>query len=119
MQSSGSSPANLQFAKCAAIIWTILYLFAFPFLLLKALASHSLLNDPTMTHSSALVLIAMDYVAVLIIPLCLYLMWSSYAKKEAVRTHLFGVLPLIIFLIYIFLRIEFLDLFLKRVIYGP
>ena len=119
MRFSNSSPANLQFAKCAATVWTILYLFALPFLFLKALASHNLLQDPTMTHFSAMTLITMDYVVVFIIPLSLYKMWSSYAQKMALKTHVFGLLPLIAFFIYIFLRIEFLDLFLQRVIDGP
>src|SRR5689334_2926076 len=99
--------ANLQFAKGAAIVWTVLYLFAFPFLFLKALASGELLENPTLTHANALVLIVMDYAAAFIIPICLACMWVSYAKKRVLLTHIFGALPIVLFLVYIFLRLEY------------
>src|SRR5260221_6342326 len=103
---------NQKFAKVTAIVWTILYCFAFPFLLMKALSSHSMLTNPTVTFASGMTIICMDYVAAFVIPLGLYLMWISYKRGNYERCHFFGVMPFIFFIMYIFLRIEILDLLL-------
>ena len=106
---------NQKFAKVTAIVWTMLYCFAFPFLLMKAVSSHSMLTNPTVTFASGMTIICMDYVAAFVIPLGLHLMWTSYKHGNYERCHFFGVMPFIFFIMYIFLRIEFLDLFLSQV----
>ena len=118
MQLKVEPSANQKFAKVTAIVWTILYCFAFPFLLMKALSSGSMLTNPTVTFASGMTIICMDYAAAFVIPLGLYLMWSSYKQGNYERCHFFGVMPLIFFITYIFLRIAFLDLFLNQVVHD-
>lgn len=118
MKFNAETGANQKFAKVTAIVWTLLYSFAFPFLLMKALSSQSMLANPTVTFASGMTIICMDYVAALIIPLGLYLMWISYRRGNYERCHFFGVMPFIFFIVYIFLRIEFLDIFLNKVVHD-
>jgi hypothetical protein len=114
MDLNDEQSGNQKLAKAIAIIWTILYCFTFPFLLMKALSSQSMLTDPTVTYTQGLIIICMDYAAALVIPLGLYLMWNNYKKGKYERCHFFGAMPFIFFIVYIFLRIEFLDLFLQK-----
>lgn len=108
------SAGNQRLAKVTSTIWTILYCFAFPFLLMTALSSHSMLTNPMVTYLRGMIIISMDYIAAFVIPLCLYLMWSNYKKGNYDRCHLFGALPFIYFIVYIYLRVELLDLFLQK-----
>ena len=110
--------ATFRLSKTCAYIWTILYSFAFPFLCYKTLQAKHLFSDPTLTYGSCLVLIAIDLISVLVIPFSLALMWKNLKKKNYERMHFFGALPLVVFIMYILVRIEFLDLFLTRQLEG-
>ena len=107
-----------RLSRTVAIIWTVLYAFAFPFLCRKVFVSATLFQDPTLTPNSCFILIGMDALCALVIPVSLWLMWQNLKKQNYERMHFFGALPLVVFIIYILLRIEFLDLFLSRTVEG-
>jgi hypothetical protein len=106
--------ANAKIAKTVGIVWSVLYAIAFPFLVRKAFLSGSLFSDPTLTHTSCYILLFMDIICVLAIPSSMYLAYTSYKKQNFERAHFFAALPFVMFIIYVFLRIEFLDLFLSK-----
>ncbi len=106
--------ANAKIAKTVGIVWSVLYVIAFPFLVRKAILSASLFSDPTLTQTSCFILLVMDILCALAIPCSMYLAYKSYKNQNFERAHFFAALPFVMFIIYVFLRIEFLDLFLSK-----
>ena len=90
-------------AKYSAIAWTIVYVILFPCVLYVALLSGMLLENPKTTVPVGLCMMFVMFWIPLSIPICIYLMWSSFSHHKYKRTLFWGLLPVFTFVVAIFL----------------
>jgi hypothetical protein len=80
-------------AKICSVVWTIIYIFLFPFLSYFALLSAMIFDNPHLSIPKGLSIIFTISLIPLSLPLSIDLMWSSYVCEEYGKTLFFGSVP--------------------------
>src|SRR5262245_21938942 len=90
-------------AKCSMIVWTLAYLFLFPFLffIFAPIIGIFYANQSLLIRFLSI----MDILPILSMPLSSFLMWYSYSKSYYYITRICWLIPLFLFAVTLLLHI--------------